>query len=80
LYIDIEDNGVGREAATMLKSKSATRQKSHGMKITAERMEMVNRIYNIHAAVAVTDLKNEAGIATGTRVTLRMDCKKRMDH
>jgi hypothetical protein len=69
LYIEMEDNGIGREEAKRLKSKTATRHKSHGMTITAERMEIVNRIYNVDAGVTVSDIDDNRG-KTGTRVTI----------
>ncbi len=75
LYIEIEDNGVGRDEAKRLKSKTATKQKSHGMKITAERMDIVNKVYNVNAGVTITDLKNEANKETGTRVLITLKYK-----
>ncbi len=71
LYVEIEDNGVGRSEAARLKSKTATRQKSHGMKITAERIDIVNKVYNVDAAITVTDLINNSG----TRVLLTLKYK-----
>lgn len=79
LYIEIEDNGVGREEAKRLKSKTATRQKSHGMKITAERMEIVNKVYNVNAGVTITDLENEKG-NTGTRVSITLKYRTHDSH
>ncbi|HZV69017.1 MAG TPA: histidine kinase [Saprospiraceae bacterium] len=72
LIITIEDNGVGRQEAQRLKSKSATKHKSHGMKITAERIEIVNRIYNVNAHVQIDDVPGVNGHAGGTRVSLTM--------
>ncbi len=79
LYIEIEDNGVGRDEAKRLKSKTATRQKSHGMKITAERMEIVNKVYNVDAGVTITDLGKDGG-NTGTRVLLTLKYKTHDSH
>ncbi|MES1215777.1 MAG: histidine kinase, partial [Bacteroidota bacterium] len=39
----ITDNGVGRKNADLLKSKSAEKQKSMGMKITSKRLALLNR-------------------------------------
>lgn len=75
LYIEIEDNGVGREEAKRLKSKTATTQKSHGMKITAERIAIANKVYNVNATVKITDLHNETDNQTGTRVLLTLKYK-----
>ncbi len=66
----IEDNGIGREAARKLKSKSAAKRKSFGMKITSDRLNMLNKLNHSNASVKVIDLKNDQGIAIGTRVEL----------
>jgi sensor histidine kinase YesM len=75
LYIEIEDNGVGRDEAKRLKSKTATLQKSHGMKITAERMDIVNKVYNVNAGVIITDLKDTDQKQNGTRVLITLKYK-----
>jgi ligand-binding sensor domain-containing protein len=80
LHIEIEDNGVGREEAKRMKSKTATKQKSHGMKITAERMEIVNKIYNVNAGAAITDLKDEKGNDAGTKVLITLQYKMYDSH
>jgi ligand-binding sensor domain-containing protein len=79
LYIEIEDNGVGRDEAKRLKSKTATKQKSHGMKITAERMDIVNKVYNVGAGVTITDLNNN-GKQTGTRVLITLKYQTHDSH
>lgn len=70
LHCTIEDDGIGREAARLLKSKSATRHKSMGMRITDDRINMINRLYNTETKVQVIDLQDSDGIAKGTRVEL----------
>nr|HQU59355.1 hypothetical protein [Saprospiraceae bacterium] len=72
LIVEVEDNGIGREMARQLKSKSATLHKSHGMKVTAERIGLINEIYEARAEVQITDLKDEQGNAAGTKVTLSL--------
>ena len=69
LNISITDNGIGREKAAELKSKSAT-HKSHGLKVTSQRIEMMNRLNSSGAKVNIADLKDEQGRALGTRVEL----------
>ncbi len=66
----IEDNGIGREEAQQLKSKSASKRKSYGMKITSDRLAMLNKLASANASVQIFDLKNENGTAAGTRVEL----------
>jgi ligand-binding sensor domain-containing protein len=80
LHVSIEDNGVGREEAKRLNSKSATKHKSHGMKITAERIEIVNRVYHVNATVAIDDLPASDGTVGGTKVSLTLHDKMYDSH
>ncbi len=74
LNCHIEDNGIGREAAMARKSKSGSKQKSFGMKITGDRLALLNTDTDTASAatVAIIDLKNEDGTAAGTRVELKI--------
>ena len=72
LIISILDNGIGREKAMALKSKTGTTHKSFGMKITAERLDIIKQLYNIEAKINFEDLKNADGSAAGTKVTLEI--------
>ncbi len=69
LHISITDDGIGREKAAEMKSKSATHQ-SHGLKVTSERIDMMNKLHSTGARVHIIDLKDEHGNALGTRVEL----------
>jgi ligand-binding sensor domain-containing protein/anti-sigma regulatory factor (Ser/Thr protein kinase) len=68
LEISIEDNGIGRARATELKSKNSHTRKSYGMQITNDRIGQLNE-KNI---VEITDLRNQEGNATGTKVVIRL--------
>jgi ligand-binding sensor domain-containing protein/anti-sigma regulatory factor (Ser/Thr protein kinase) len=68
LEISIEDNGVGRQRAVELKSKNSHTRKSYGMQITNDRIGQLNE-KNI---VEITDLRNQEGNATGTKVVIRL--------
>lgn len=70
LFCTVEDNGIGRQAAQAMKSKSASRQKSMGVKITEDRIQLINRLYDTNARVKIIDLKDRRGRAAGTRVEL----------
>lgn len=74
LEVKIMDNGIGRDAALALKSKSATDKKSFGMQITSERLALVNTLYNTQSIIEVKDLKNTEGGALGTKVILKIPC------
>lgn len=71
LEITIKDDGVGRERAVFLKSKSATTHKSFGTKVTSDRLEIVNQIYNTGASVAIEDVKENDEVY-GTIVTINI--------
>ncbi|MPM27752.1 hypothetical protein SDC9_74266 [bioreactor metagenome] len=66
----IEDNGIGREKAMEIKQKSGLMQKSQGIIITKERLDILNKQLKNKISVEISDLKDEAGNATGTRVRL----------
>ena len=72
LQIEITDNGVGRELAAAYKSKSATTQKSFGLKMTSDRLQIINQLYQINADVKITDVTDEAHQVTGTKVIIRI--------
>jgi LytS/YehU family sensor histidine kinase len=69
LKISITDDGIGREKAVELKSKSAT-HKSHGLKVTSQRIDMMNNLHSTGAQVHIFDLKDDQGNAAGTKVEL----------
>jgi LytS/YehU family sensor histidine kinase len=69
LLISIADDGIGRQKAAELKSKSATHQ-SHGLKVTSQRIDMMNRLNSTGARVNIIDLKDDQGQATGTKVEM----------
>jgi signal transduction histidine kinase len=69
LRITITDDGIGREKAAEIKSKSAT-HKSHGLKVTSQRIEMMNRLNSSSARVQIIEMKDDSGNATGTKVEM----------
>jgi hypothetical protein len=72
LLITISDDGIGRARARELKSLSATRHKSFGMKVTGERISLINRLYQTHTRVQVHDLTDASGHPAGTEVVLEI--------
>lgn len=69
-YIDIivEDNGVGRDYAKKIKSKTSLSNKSYGLKITQERLSFNDSDHE--NKLAIVDLFDKEGKACGTRVEL----------
>jgi two-component sensor histidine kinase len=72
LRITITDDGIGRARAAEIKSKSVTRHKSFGMKVTAERIEQINKLYQTHTRVSIYDLTDPQGEPLGTQVVVEI--------
>ena len=68
----ISDNGVGRSKANELKSKSAEKEKSMGVQITAERLALFNGEGNGFPFFEIEDINDEHGNTNGTRVILKI--------
>jgi tetratricopeptide (TPR) repeat protein len=71
----ISDNGIGRNKAAALKSKSAEKQKSLGLQITKERLALLNEEFSSETFLNIEDLFDKEGRPSGTRVTLKMNYK-----
>lgn len=72
IRVEITDNGIGRALSEQYKSKSATLQKSFGMKMTSERINIINQIYQTNTSVEIIDLKDGNHFATGTKVIIHI--------
>jgi sensor histidine kinase YesM len=71
----IADNGVGRDKAAELKSKSGTKQKSFGLKITTERLALFNNEKTIQSFYSTEDVLDEDENVAGTKVVLNIRFK-----
>ena len=70
--ISITDNGVGRDAAEIIKESKVLKRKSVGLEITKERLANFARDYQNTFDVTIIDLFDEDKNATGTRVVLHL--------
>lgn len=77
--IIIEDNGIGRKKAEEVKSKSAQKHKSMGMRITQSRIHFSKLVTNLNFEVEIIDLKDSHNRACGTKVVLNMQQKGKTD-
>ena len=72
----ITDNGIGRNKAEQIKSKSAEKQKSMGLKITTERLAFLNKGQDKKTFFNIDDLMDTEGKSAGTRVVLKMNYRE----
>jgi sensor histidine kinase YesM len=68
----IRDNGIGRKKAKELKSKSASTRKSLGMKITEDRLGLLNSQARVSATIEIGDLFDPNGDPAGTLVCIKI--------
>lgn len=68
LVVHVDDNGIGREAASVIRSKTATKEKSMGMDITRNRLRVSS--FGRAGRVEVYDYNPDRDGRTGTLVTL----------
>jgi LytS/YehU family sensor histidine kinase len=68
LKCTVDDNGIGRAHSMELKKDSV--HKSMGLSITAERLEIGNKLFKSKMSVNFTDKLNKDGTSAGTRVEL----------
>lgn len=68
----VEDNGIGREKARLIKERGGLGQKSQGIMITKERLEILNKRNKDKISVEIIDLNDSDGNASGTRVRLKI--------
>ena len=72
LYYEITDDGIGRKQAAALKSKSAAMHKSMGMRITTNRLQMLQKQNHHENAVSIIDLMLADGSPGGTEVQIKI--------
>jgi ligand-binding sensor domain-containing protein len=72
LECSVTDNGIGREKANELNQLSKeTYHKSTALLVTQERLDLLNENENFQS-LEMIDLYDENGVATGTKVMLRL--------
>ena len=72
LTIVIQDNGIGRKAASLLKTKLPNNHKSTALKATEERLMLVERTLGQKVNVKFVDLEGQDGSPLGTKVEITM--------
>jgi tetratricopeptide (TPR) repeat protein len=72
LFCKITDDGIGRKKAVELKSKSASTYKSMGMRISADRIALLQQKKEADSYIIITDLVLPDGKSGGTEVVLKI--------
>jgi sensor histidine kinase YesM len=80
LHCTITDDGIGRKMAAEMKSKSTQKDKSLGLKITQERLALLNGEKGIFTSYEISDIPDEDGNVAGTRVDLRIRYKESVEN
>lgn len=68
----IEDNGIGRDASREISRNKEKTHNSLGTRITESRLKLVSTLYGTSLKTHFTDLKDEEGKGTGTRVEIHI--------
>jgi ligand-binding sensor domain-containing protein len=71
LLCKIEDNGIGREHASIIKKKSLKSYQSMGIKIIGERIELMKK-QNGAFDLQIIDKVDDDGVAKGTTVIIKL--------
>ena len=69
IEILIEDNGIGREQASLLR-RNMPKYQSMGMSINDERIKLLSQANDLFIQIVIEDKKNLSGEAEGTKVTI----------
>jgi ligand-binding sensor domain-containing protein len=70
LVCTIEDNGVGIKKSLSIAKEKDSDHTSSGMKLTEERLKIINTAHNDHINVSIEDLTESDECKNGTRVIL----------
>jgi sensor histidine kinase YesM len=71
IEIIIEDNGIGREQASLLR-KNIPKYQSMGMSINDERIKLLSQANDLHIQIMIEDKKSGDGTPLGTKVTIHI--------
>ncbi len=75
LHCKICDNGIGRAKGTVMKENTETGKKSLGIKLTRNRLQLIDPLKQKEVGVGISDLTDEAGQNAGTCVHIKIPVK-----
>ncbi len=68
----IVDNGIGRRNSSLINQAKLKHHESLGMKVTEERIHMIENSTNQRVEIDIIDLEDSHGNATGTKVMIKI--------
>jgi sugar lactone lactonase YvrE len=75
LCIEVEDNGIGRVASEKLNTNKKDKE-SLGMKITKERLDLMENIHNVKAETVIVDKIDHNNDSGGTKAIIKIPLLK----
>jgi tetratricopeptide (TPR) repeat protein len=72
LYATVEDNGVGRDMSKQVAQPMLLKKESLGMKLTEERLKVLNEVKKFNAHFTITDLFTKENKPAGTKIELSL--------
>ncbi len=68
----VEDNGIGRERSAEIKARNENKHASFSTESIEQRLELLNTELKLKDLIKFEDLKDEKGLALGTRVEIKI--------
>lgn len=76
LCIEVEDNGIGRQASKGIRHRNLEEQQASGLALVRERLQLIQRYHAIQSTLELRDLESNTGQAQGTLVRLCLEQKR----
>jgi ligand-binding sensor domain-containing protein len=70
LVIEVEDNGIGRKAAALIKTKNNKLHNSKAMELIEKRIDALKHLYQEQISVKIIDMVAESGEVIGTKAQI----------
>ncbi len=70
LHVNLVDNGIGRAQSQQYRKASGKGHHSGGMRLTKDRLDIINKRNDLKITAEIKDLKTNEGVALGTEVNL----------
>ncbi len=78
LVINIDDNGIGIIQSKKVKESETLKRESYGMSLNTSKIEVINKIYDLHIKCLITDKSNLQPPERGTLVEIILPLKNKI--